>query len=216
MLPRLRSYLQIDAGAALLGIYAGAMVSAPEYISTARARLLKLINELAVVRGRVTLSSGEEANYYIDLRRITLHHEASKLVGQVMLDLVDKAGFGDIQSAGGLTMGADPVGTAVMHAAADAGRDIDAFVVRKAQKSHGMSRQVEGPDVAGRRVVALEDTSTTGGSALTAVEALRKAGADVIAVAVIVDRDTGAAERIEKEAGVPYLYAFGKDELDVD
>lgn len=205
-----------DAEAALLGLYAGAMVSAPEYISTARARLLKLINELAVVRGRVTLSSGEEADYYIDLRRITLHHEASKLVGQVMLDLVDKAGFGDIQSAGGLTMGADPVATAMMHSAADEGRTVDAFVVRKAQKSYGMGRQVEGPDVAGRKVIALEDTSTTGGSALTAVEALRKAGADVVAVAVIVDRDTGAAERIEKEAGVPYLYAFGKDELDVD
>lgn len=205
-----------DEGRTFHGIYAGSMASAPENTSTARDRLLKLINELAVVRGRVTLSSGEEADYYIDLRRITLHHEASKLVGQVMLDLVDNAGFGDVQSAGGLTMGADPVGTAVMHAAADAGRAMDAFVVRKTQKSHGMSRQVEGPDVSGRRVIALEDTSTTGGSALTAVEALRKAGADVVAVAVIVDRDTGAAERIEKEAGVPYLYAFGKDELDVD
>lgn len=133
-----------------------------------------------------------------------------------MLDLMDKAGFDGIQSVGGLTMGADPVATAIMHAAGDAGRGIDSFVVRKAQKSYGMGRQVEGPDVAGRKVIALEDTSTTGGSALTAVEALRKAGADVVAVAVIVDRNTGAGDRIEEEAGVPYLYAFGKDELDVD
>ena len=97
-----------------------------------------------------------------------------------------------------------------------AGRALDAFVVRKAQKSYGMGRQVEGPGVDGRRVVVLEDTSTTGGSALTAVEGVRNAGGDVQAVAVIVDRATGAAERVAEEAGVPYLYAFGKDELGLD
>jgi orotate phosphoribosyltransferase len=113
-------------------------------------------------------------------------------------------------------MGADPVGTALMHAAGDAGRAIDAFVVRKAQKSYGMGRQVEGPGVDGRNVVVLEDTSTTGGSALTAVEGVRKAGGNITAVAVIVDRDTGAKERIEAEAGVPYLFIFGKDELGLD
>jgi orotate phosphoribosyltransferase len=180
--------------------------------AAARARLLELIKELAVVRGKVILSSGAEADYYIDLRRITLHHEASKLVGQVMLALADDAGI-DFECAGGLTMGADPVGTAVMHAAADAGRTVDAFVVRKAQKSYGMGRQVEGPSVEGRKVLVLEDTSTTGGSALTAVEGVRKAGGNVVAVAVIVDRDTGAKEKIEAETGVPYLFAFGKDEL---
>ncbi|MBG6183430.1 orotate phosphoribosyltransferase [Arthrobacter sp. CAN_A214] len=180
--------------------------------SSDRARLLELIRELAVVRKKVTLSSGVEADYYIDLRRITLHSEASALVGRVMLALLDDAGI-DFQSAGGLTMGADPVGTAVMHAASREGRSIDAFVVRKAQKTYGMARQVEGPDVAGRPVVVLEDTSTTGGSALTAVEGVRKAGGKVQAVAVIVDRSTGSKERIETEAGVPYLFAFGKDEL---
>ena len=181
----------------------------------ARARLLDLISELAVVRGKVILSSGAEADYYIDLRRITLHHEASQLVGDVMLDLIDQAGI-SFESAGGLTMGADPVATAVMHAGARANRPIDAFVVRKAQKSYGMGRQVEGPDVSGRNVVVLEDTSTTGGSALTAVEGVRRAGGNVVAVAVIVDRDTGSKERIEAEAGVPYLYAYGKDELGLD
>lgn len=178
----------------------------------ARARLLELIQDLAVVRGKVMLSSGTEADYYVDLRRITLHHEAAPLVGSVMLDLLDAAGI-DFTNAGGLTMGADPVGTALMHAAGHAGRAIDAFVVRKAQKSYGMGRQVEGPDVAGRNVVVLEDTSTTGGSALAAVEGVRNAGGNVVAVAVIVDRDTGSRERIEAEAGVPYLFAFGKDEL---
>ncbi|MEV4902072.1 orotate phosphoribosyltransferase [Citricoccus sp. NPDC055426] len=180
-----------------------------------RARLLELIRELAVVRGRVTLSSGQEADYYIDLRRITLHHEAAPLVGRVMLALLDEAGIG-AEAVGGLTMGADPVGTAMLHEAGRQGRVLDAFVVRKAQKSYGMGRQVEGPAVQGRPVVVLEDTSTTGGSALTAVEGVRQAGGEVQAVAVIVDRDTGAAERIEAEAGVRYLYAFGKDELGLD
>jgi orotate phosphoribosyltransferase len=180
--------------------------------TAARTRLLELIKELAVVHGKVILSSGKEADYYIDLRRITLHHEAAPLVGSVMLEMLDEAGI-EFTNAGGLTMGADPVGTALMHSAGNAGRQIDAFVVRKAQKSYGMGRQVEGPSVEGRNVVVLEDTSTTGGSALTAVEGVRKAGGNVVAVAVIVDRDTGSKERIEAEAGVPYLYAFGKDEL---
>ncbi|KAD4059579.1 orotate phosphoribosyltransferase [Arthrobacter yangruifuii] len=184
-------------------------------IAPSRARLLELIMELAVVRGKVVLSSGAEADYYIDLRRVTLQHEASVLVGDVMLELLDSEGI-EFTNAGGLTMGADPVGTAVMHAATRAGRAVDAFVVRKAQKSYGMGRQVEGPDVAGRNVVVLEDTSTTGGSALTAVEGVRRAGGNVVAVAVIVDRDTGAKERIEAEAGIPYLFAFGKDELGLD
>ncbi|MCP3426626.1 orotate phosphoribosyltransferase [Rothia sp. AR01] len=181
----------------------------------ARERLRELILELAVVRGRVTLASGLEADYYVDLRRVTLHHEASRLVGQVMLDLLDRHDV-EFQAAGGLTMGADPVGGAIMRAAGDRDRAIDTFVVRKSQKSYGMGRQVEGPAVQGRDVVVVEDTSTTGGSALTAVEALQKAGANVVAVAVIVDRATGAKERIEQTAGVPCLYAFSKSELGLD
>ena len=182
-------------------------------IEEARERLRQLISELAVVRGKVTLASGKEADYYVDLRRITLHHEASRLVGQVMLDLLDRNGI-EFDAAGGLTMGADPVGSAIMRAAGDQDRAIDSFVVRKAQKSYGMGRQVEGPSVEG--VVAVEDTSTTGGSALTAVDALRTAGAEVVAVAVIVDRATGAKEHIEEVAGVPCFYAYSKDDLGLD
>jgi len=132
-----------------------------------------------------------------------------------MLGLLDEAGI-EFDAAGGLTMGADPVGHAIMRTAGDQDRAIDTFVVRKAQKSYGMGRQVEGPSVVGRNVVVVEDTSTTGGSALTAVEALQKAGANVVAVAVIVDRRTGAKERIEDTAGVPCLYAYSKDELGLD
>ncbi len=183
-------------------------------LPTPREQLRDLINELAVVRGRVTLASGKEADYYVDLRRITLHHAAAPLVGHLLLDTLEEAGFGpaEIDAVGGLTLGADPVAGALLHAAASRGLELDAFVVRKESKAHGLQRRVEGPDVAGKKVVAVEDTSTTGGSVLTAVEALREAGASVVAVAVIVDRDTGARERVEAE-GLPYLYLYGLTDL---
>ena len=181
-----------------------------------RARLAELVNELAVVRGKVTLASGLESNFYVDMRRATLHHEAAPLIGHVMLDLLEENGFSvdEVDAVGGLTMGADPVATAMLHAAAARGLDLDAFVVRKAAKDHGMKRQIEGPSVEGKRVVVLEDTST-GGSPIQAVEALRAAGAQVLAVAVIVDRNTGARERIEA-ADLPYLYALGLEDLDLE
>ena len=181
------------------------------------ARLAELVNELAVVRGKVTLASGLESNFYVDMRRATLHHEAAPLIGHVMLDLLEENGFSvdEVDAVGGLTMGADPVATAMLHAAAARGLDLDAFVVRKAAKDHGMKRQIEGPSVEGKRVVVLEDTSTTGGSPIQAVEALRAAGAQVLAVAVIVDRNTGARERIEA-ADLPYLYALGLEDLDLE
>lgn len=181
---------------------------------TQKGRLADLVNELAVIRGDFTLASGLKSNFYVDMRQATLHHEAAPLIGHVMLDMLEEAGFtaDDIDAVGGLTMGADPVATAILHAAASRGLDIDAFVVRKAAKDHGTKRQVEGPDVAGRNVVVLEDTSTTGGSPLQAVEALRAAGANVLAVAVIVDRDTGARQRIEAE-GLTYLAALSLDDL---
>ncbi|MEY3128939.1 MAG: hypothetical protein RL405_259 [Actinomycetota bacterium] len=182
--------------------------------STQHSRLVELIKELAVVHGRVTLSSGLEADYYVDLRRATLHHEAAPLIGQVMLDMLDATGITDFESVGGLTMGADPVATAIMHQAAARGRKIDAFVVRKQAKEHGMGRQVEGPDVKGRKVIVVEDTSTTGGSPLTAAKALEAAGAIIVAVATVVDRDTGAQKVIE-DAGYRYLSAVSLDDLDL-
>jgi orotate phosphoribosyltransferase len=174
-----------------------------------RKKLLALVRDRAVVRGRVTLSSGREADYYVDLRRITLCAEAAPLVGRVLLDLTADW---DFDAVGGLTMGADPVATAMMHAAAAHGRLLDAFVVRKEAKAHGLQRQVEGPEIAGRRVLVVEDTSTTGGSPLTALEAVREAGATPVGVAVIADRDTGAAAKIEA-AGVPYRFAFSLQDL---
>jgi orotate phosphoribosyltransferase len=173
------------------------------------ADLLALVKDLAIVHGKVTLSSGREADYYVDLRRVTLSGRAAPLVGRVMLELTADL---DFDAVGGLTMGADPVATAMLHAAAAQGRTLDAFVVRKEAKAHGLQRRIEGPDLAGRRVLVLEDTSTTGGSPLAALQAVREAGATAVAVAVIVDRDTGAGEKIEAE-GVPYRYAFSAADL---
>jgi orotate phosphoribosyltransferase len=184
------------------------------FSSVAKPRLVELIKELAVIHGRVTLSSGLEADYYVDLRRATLHHEAAPLIGQVMLDMLDAAGITEFDAVGGLTMGADPVATAIMHQAAARGRAIDAFVVRKAAKAHGMGRQVEGPDVKGKRVIVVEDTSTTGGSPLTAAKALEEAGAIIVAVATVVDRSTGA-DQVIADAGYKYLSAVSLVDLDL-
>jgi orotate phosphoribosyltransferase len=167
-----------------------------------REKLREEILKKAVVHGKVILSSGKEADYYVDLRRVTLDSVAAPLVGEVMLDVTKDLEF---DAVGGLTLGADPVATAMMHVAASKGRNLDSFVVRKAEKAHGLQRRIEGPDVKGRRVLAVEDTSTTGGSVMTAVEALKEAGAIVVGVAVIVER--GAAPLIA-ENGLKYLAAY--------
>jgi orotate phosphoribosyltransferase len=174
---------------------------------SAREDLLAQITDKAVVHGKVILSSGREADWYVDLRRITLDGAAAPLVGEVMLETTADL---DYDAVGGLTLGADPVAAAMLHAAAARGRRLDAFVVRKEGKAHGLQRRIEGPDVAGRRVLAVEDTSTTGGSVMTAVQALREAGAEVVGVAVIVER--GAAGKIEAE-GLPYRAAYQLDDL---
>jgi orotate phosphoribosyltransferase len=171
-----------------------------------RSELAELVRRLSVVHGRVTLSSGKEADYYVDLRRATLQHRAAALIGRLMRELTEDW---DYSVVGGLTLGADPVATAIMHAP---GRPVDAFVVRKSVKTHGLHRLIEGSEVSGQRVLVVEDTSTTGGSALTAVRAVRDAGGEVIGVATVVDRATGAAEAIEAE-GVPYRSVLGLADL---
>ena len=172
------------------------------------AELLKSqILKKAVVHGKVILSSGKEADYYVDLRRITLDSEAAPLVGAVMLETTKDW---DYEAVGGITLGADPVATAMMHVAAQQGRKLDSFVVRKAEKAHGLQRRIEGPDVKGKRVLAVEDTSTTGGSVMTAVEALREAGAIVVGVATIVER--GAAPLLA-ENKLEYKYAYSLTDL---
>jgi orotate phosphoribosyltransferase len=152
--------------------------------------LLRAINDRAVIRGDFVLSSGRRASWYIDLRRVLLSGASAALAGRVMLDLTADVEY---DAVGGLTLGADPLAFAMMHAACVTGKNLDAFVVRKSEKAHGLQRRIEGPEVAGRRVLAVEDTSTTGASVLTAVDALRAAGAAVAGVAVLVDRGARAA-----------------------
>ncbi len=180
--------------------------AAPDLTASDRQELADLVRGLSVVRGQFTLSSGKQADYYVDLRRATLHHRAGALIGRLMRELT---GDWDYAAVGGLTLGADPVATAVMHAP---GRPIDAFVVRKSVKAHGMQRLIEGADVAGQRVLVVEDTSTTGASALTAVHAVRDAGGEVVGVATVVDRATGAAEAIQAE-GLRYRSLLGLADL---
>lgn len=171
-----------------------------------RSELAGLVKDLAVLHGRVTLASGAEADYYVDLRRATMHHAAAPLIGRLLRELTADWSY---DAVGGLTLGADPVAAAMLHAP---GAPLDAFTVRKDAKTHGMRRRVEGPSVTGRRVLAVEDTSTTGGSVLTAVDALRAEGAEVVGVATVVDRATGAGDAIEA-AGLPYRHVLGLADL---
>ena len=179
-------------------------------MTDAKQQLIEFIKADAVFHGDFTLTSGKKASYYVDLRRVSLDHRVAPLIGKVMVDLI--AAVPDVDAVGGLTMGADPIAAAVLHQGLALGKSYDAFVVRKEPKEYGRGRQVEGPDLAGKRVVVLEDTSTTGGSPLAAIEALLKVGAEIAAVAVVVDRATGAREIIEA-AGYPYFYAIGLHDL---
>lgn len=179
-------------------------------MTDAKQQLIDFISADAVFHGDFTLTSGKKATYYVDLRKVSLDHRVAPLIGQVMLDLI--AEVHGVSAVGGLTMGADPIATAIMHQGAARGLSYDAFVVRKEPKDHGRGRQVEGPELQGKRVIVVEDTSTTGGSPLAAIEALLKVGAEIAAVAVVVDRATGAREIIEA-AGYPYYAAITLDDL---
>lgn len=172
-----------------------------------RDELLAGIKARAVIYGDFVLSSGRHASSYVDLRRVLLDGRLAPVAGRVLLNATADLAY---EAVGGLTLGADPVACAMMHAAASRGTPLDAFVVRKAEKTHGTQRRIEGPDVAGRRVLAVEDTSTTGASVLTAVDALQEAGAEVIGVAVLVER--GARPRV-LDRGLPYRAVYELAEL---
>ena len=182
-------------------------------MTDARTQLIEFIKADAVFHGDFTLTSGKKATYYVDMRRVSLDHRVAPLIGQVMVDLISE--IPDVAAVGGLTMGADPIASAVMHQGVARGLTYDSFVVRKEPKDHGRGRQVEGPDLEGKRVIVLEDTSTTGGSPLKAIEALLKVGAVIAGVAVVVDRNTGAKEIIEA-AGYPYYSAIGLGDLGLE
>ena len=185
-------------------------VASTPALESDRQALIALIGEEAVFHGDFTLTSGKKATYYIDLRKLSLDHRAAPLIGQVMLDLIDDVD--GVVAVGGLTMGADPIASAIMHQGVARGKTYDSFVVRKEPKDHGRGRQIEGAEVAGKRVVIVEDTSTTGQSPLKAAEVAAAAGADVVAVVTVVDRKSGAQAAVEA-AGYRWRSVIDLDDL---
>lgn len=166
-------------------------------------RLLALLAERSARRGRFTLASGRESTLYVDARQTTMSPDGLALIGPMGLAAVEAAGW-QVDSVGGLTLGADPISYAIAYASALAGRPVRAFTVRKEAKAHGTGRLIEGPFREGDRVAVIEDTITTGGSALRAVEAVRAAGGTVVGVLALVDREEGGREAIEA-AGLPVV-----------
>ena len=163
-----------------------------------RTALAALLRERSVRKGDFVLASGAHSSYYIDARLTTMSGAGQVLIGRLALAAIDDAGW-NAEVVGGLTMGADPVACAIVHAAALAGRTLDAFTVRKEPKVHGTGKLIEGPFRQGARVVVCEDTITTGGSTLRAIEAIDTAGGTVLGILTIVDRGEGARERLAEE-----------------
>lgn len=178
---------------------------------TAKDRLRSLLVRRSLRLGDFTLASGARSSYYIDARLTTMSAEGQALVGEVCLDAIENAGL-DVSYVGGLTLGADPVTYAVAHESWSRDRPLDGFTVRKSAKSHGTGKRIEGGLPEGARTVVVEDTMTTGGSALEAIEVVREHGATVEALLVLVDRSEGGRETIES-ADVPVVAVFTAEEL---
>jgi orotate phosphoribosyltransferase len=165
-----------------------------------RAELFELIRTRSFGRGKIMLTSGRESDYYIDMRPTTVHPAGATCVGELIVDALEGIA---VDFVGGLEMGAVPVATAVAIASHRRGRDIGAFFVRKKPKDHGAKKLVEGlpkgETLRGKNVVVVEDVTTTGGSSMQAVAALREEGANIVLVLTIVDRLEGAAETFAAE-----------------
>lgn len=156
-----------------------------------RSRLIELIQSLALARGQFTLASGKTATYYLDCRRVTLDSEGARLIGEGILDRLERH-WPD--AVGGMAIGADPITGAVITLASLRGRPLKGFIVRKEAKAHGTGRDVEGPVTGGERCVILEDVVTTGGSSWKAIERVEAFGMKVEGVLAVVDRLEGAAD----------------------
>ena len=178
---------------------------------TDRDRLLRLIVDQSVRIGEFVLSSGARSRYYIDCRRTTMHAEGQVLVGSMCFDLLRESGLRP-DTVGGLTMGADPVAYSIAYTSQLRGDPVHAFSVRKAAKSHGTGKRIEGCFEKGQRVVVIEDTITSGGSALEACTAVEAEGGEVLGVLALVDRESGGREAIEAR-GYPVLALFRMADL---
>ena len=188
------------------------MTTAPKDCSEDRALLLALLRRRSVRYGEFTLASGAKTNVYVDCRLTTLAAEAIGPLGRVFLDKIAARGWRP-DTVGGLTLGADPIVSAVARESVDRGRPIDGFLVRKEPKGHGRQQYVEGvAEAAGRSAVIVEDVCTSGGSALLAAERARDFGFEVIGVVCLVDRESGGAAAIEA-AGLAFERVYTMDEV---
>ena len=176
-------------------------------VTPARERLAAELRTHALVIGKVTLSSGLEAEYYVDAKRAILRPEGFLALGELVRAEAERQGA---TAVGGLTMGADPVACAALAA----GADVKAFFVRKDRKAHGLQRWVEGPPLdPGERCLIVEDVVTTGGSTVQAIERVREEGFEVVGVVSVLDRLAGGGEAIEAAAGAPYVALTTIDDL---
>jgi orotate phosphoribosyltransferase len=164
----------------------------------AKDRLVDELRAHALVIGKVTLTSGRTAGYYVDAKRAVLLPAGFRAMGELV---ADKARAWNATAVGGLTMGADPVACSALAA----GAEVKAFFVRKDAKQHGLQRRIEGPLLeSGERCLIVEDVVTTGGSTLQAIEAVREAGFEIVGVTAILDRLAGGGDAIRESAGAPY------------
>ena len=183
-------------------------------MSSARDELLELLATRSFRLGEFTLSSGGKSDYYIDCRTTTLHAHGAELTGRVFLELIQQQGW-QPQAVGGLTMGADPIVVATSVISSQAGAPIHGFLVRKAEKAHGMGRRVEGFQEKGARVVIVDDVCTTGGSTIQAIEAAREFGFIIAGVASLVERlEAGGRPAVEKAAApAPFISIFTSNDV---
>ncbi|MEM7119956.1 MAG: orotate phosphoribosyltransferase [Pseudomonadota bacterium] len=176
----------------------------------AKARLLELIREHALLKGGdFVLASGAHASTYVDLRRVTMHPEGARLIGRMLAPRLAEAG---VTAVGGMATAAIPVVSAVVMASAESDHPIRGFYVRDKAKTRGTQRQIEGQLETGDTVALLEDTMTTGGSTMTAVEAVREAGSTVAQVITVVDRQQGGAD-LYRDAGIPFDALITLDDI---
>ena len=183
-------------------------------MSSARDELLELLATNSFRLGEFTLSSGGKSDYYIDCRTTTLHAHGAELTGRVFLDLIQQQGW-QPRAVGGLTMGADPIVVATSVISSQMGAPIHGFLVRKAEKAHGMGRRVEGFQEKGARVVIVDDVCTTGGSTIQAIEAAREFGFNITGVACLVERlEAGGRPAVEKAAApAPFISVFTSNDV---
>jgi orotate phosphoribosyltransferase len=178
--------------------------------SEKRERLKLILLEKSFLRGKFKLASGMESDYYIDARLTTLHPEGVSLVAEIMLDVIKKDPI--INAVGGPTMGADPIVGSILSASHRLNHPLNGFLVRKQEKGHGTRKLIEGNLKPADNAAIVEDVVTTGGSVITAINAVLNLGARVRKVLVIVDREQGA-DRIFRDMGIDFYSIFGISEL---